>query len=103
MVRTQHPYGGQCAITGSDAGPALEAAHPRPYRGVDSNVISDGLPLRGDIHTLFDLGLLAIDPVTRQIVVSKLLAQPSTRYMQFKMGIRARWQPTPPHQPRSPR
>lgn len=52
-------YGGQCAITGSDAGPALEAAHPRPYRGVDSNVISDGLPLRGDIHTLFDLGLLA--------------------------------------------
>ena len=97
-------YGGQCAITGSDAGPALEAAHPRPYRGVDSNVISDGLPLRGDIHTLFDLGLLlAIDPVTRQIVVSKLLAQPSTRYMQFKMGIRARWQPTPPHQPRSPR
>lgn len=30
--------------------------------------------LRADIHTLFDLGLLALDPMTRIIMVSKLLA-----------------------------
>ncbi len=33
----------------------------------------NGLPLRADIHTLLDLRLLAIEPGTRAIVVSKLL------------------------------
>lgn len=36
--------------------------------------MTNGLLLRADIHTLFDLGLLAPDPVTRIIAVSKLLA-----------------------------
>lgn len=67
-------YGGQCAITGFDAAPALEGAHLRPYRGPESNVVTNGLLLRSDIHTLFDLRLLAVDPVTRTIVLSKLLA-----------------------------
>jgi hypothetical protein len=61
-------------ITGCDADAALEAAHLRPYRGPASNTVSNGLPLRADIHTLLDLRLLAIDPATRAIVVSKLLA-----------------------------
>jgi putative restriction endonuclease len=67
-------YGGRCAITGFDAAPALEGAHLRPYRGPESNVVNSGLLLRSDIHTLFDLRLLAVDPVTRTIVLSKLLA-----------------------------
>jgi putative restriction endonuclease len=67
-------YSGRCAITGFDAAPALEGAHLRPYRGPDSNHVTNGLLLRADIHTLFDLRLLAPDPVTRMIVVSKLLA-----------------------------
>jgi hypothetical protein len=67
-------YGGKCAITGCDAAVALEAAHLRPYRGPDSNTVSNGLLLRADIHTLLDLRLIAIDPQTRAIVVSKLLA-----------------------------
>jgi hypothetical protein len=67
-------YGGQCAVTGFDAAPALEGAHLRPYRGPASNDVTNGLLLRADIHTPFDLGLLAPDPVTRTIVVSKLLA-----------------------------
>jgi hypothetical protein len=71
-------YGGRCAVTGYDAAEALEAAHLRPYRGPESNVASNGLLLRADIHTLFDLPLLAVDPVTRTVVVSKLLA--GTRY-----------------------
>ena len=52
----------------------MEAAHLRPYRGPASNTVSNGLPLRADIHTLLDLRLLAIEPATRAIVVSKLLA-----------------------------
>jgi putative restriction endonuclease len=67
-------YGGRCAVTGFDAAPALEGAHLRPYRGPDSNHVTNGLLLRADIRTLFDLGLLAPDPVTRIITVSKLLA-----------------------------
>jgi putative restriction endonuclease len=71
-------YGGRCAVTGYDAAEALEAAHLRPYRGPESNAVNNGLLLRADIHTLFDLPLLAVDPVTRTVVVSKLLA--GTRY-----------------------
>jgi putative restriction endonuclease len=67
-------YRGRCAVTGFDAAAALEGAHLRPYRGPESNAVTNGLLLRADIHTLFDLGLLAPDPVTRTIVVSKLLA-----------------------------
>jgi putative restriction endonuclease len=71
-------YRGRCAITGYDAAESLEAAHLRPYRGPESNVVSNGLLLRADIHTLFDLPLLAVDPATRTVVISKLLA--GTRY-----------------------
>jgi putative restriction endonuclease len=67
-------YRGRCAVTGSDAAAALEGAHLRPYRGPESNAVNNGLLLRADIHTLFDLGLLAPDPATRAIVISKLLA-----------------------------
>jgi putative restriction endonuclease len=74
-------YGGRCAITGFDAVAALEGAHLRPYRGPESNSVTNGLLLRADIHTLFDLSLLAPDPHTRVIVVSKLLME--TQYATF--------------------
>ena len=67
-------YQGRCAVTGCDAAAALEAAHLRPYRGPESNTVTNGLLLRADIHTLLDLRLLAPDPATRAIAVSKLLA-----------------------------
>jgi hypothetical protein len=46
-------YIGRCAVTGFDAAPALEGAHLRPYRGPESNDVTNGLLLRADIHTLF--------------------------------------------------
>jgi hypothetical protein len=55
-------YSGRCAITGCDAVAALEAAHIVPYTGPQSNHITNGLLLRGDIHTLFDLDLIGINP-----------------------------------------
>ena len=67
-------YQGRCAITGCDAPWVLEAAHLRPYRGPDSNTVTNGLLLRCDLHTLLDLRLLAVDPHGRTIVMSKLLA-----------------------------
>ena len=47
----------------------------RPDRGPDSNTVTNGLLLRADIHTLLDLRVLASDPATRAIVISKLLAR----------------------------
>jgi hypothetical protein len=63
-------YGGRCAVTRCDAVEALEAAHIQPYRGPASNVVSNGLPLRSDIHTLYDLDLIAIDPDTHEVALS---------------------------------
>jgi HNH endonuclease len=60
-------HSNKCVITGCDIVGLLEAAHIRPYRGVDDNHPSNGLLVRCDIHTLFDLDLLGINPNTRQI------------------------------------
>ena len=48
-------YNSRCAITGCDIEPALEAAHIIPYKGTETNCPQNGLLLRADIHTLFDL------------------------------------------------
>lgn len=65
-------YGQRCAITGSNAAAVLEAAHIRPYRGKHTNRMDNGLLLRADIHTLFDLGLIWITPERRVVVAPSL-------------------------------
>ncbi|MEN4751548.1 HNH endonuclease [Pseudomonas sp. Ps21-P2] len=55
-------YNYRCAVTGCEIEALLEAAHIVPYQGADTNVVSNGLLLRADIHTLFDLGLCWVDP-----------------------------------------
>jgi len=54
-------YEHKCPITNYDATEALEAAHIIPYRGPVTNHPTNGLLLRADVHSLFDLGLIAID------------------------------------------
>jgi predicted restriction endonuclease len=66
-------YGGRCAVTGCDAVAALEAAHIVPYTGTESQQISNGLLLRADIHTLFDLDLICIDPRTLAVALAAVL------------------------------
>jgi predicted restriction endonuclease len=63
-------YGGRCAVTGCDAVAALEAAHIVPYAGPQSNHVTNGLLLRADIHTLFDLDLIGIEPNSLTISVA---------------------------------
>lgn len=67
-------YERRCAITGCDVVDALEAAHIVPYRGPHSDHPSNGLLLRADVHTLFDLGLLSVDSVTMTVVTAPELA-----------------------------
>ena len=60
-------YKNTCVVTGCKIVDILEAAHIRPYRGKNDNHPSNGLLLRADIHTLFDLNLIAIDPDTMKV------------------------------------
>ena len=55
-------FGDRCLVTGCEVLSVLEAAHISPYRGEDDNHPANGLLLRADIHTLFDLDLLGIEP-----------------------------------------
>jgi hypothetical protein len=60
-------YGNQCMIRGLKLLDVLEAAHISPYRGTDDNHPDNGLLLRADLHTLFDLNLLGINPESLEV------------------------------------
>lgn len=51
---------GQCAITGCTVKASLEAAHIIPFVDGRSNVVTNGLCLRADIHRLYDRNLITI-------------------------------------------
>lgn len=74
-------YDGKCAVTGYSAISALEAAHIVPYMGPETDDLTNGLLLRADIHTLFDLGLIAIDSSTMKVLLSPELLD--TEYVEL--------------------
>ena len=76
---------GCCVISGCSVTHAIEAAHIVPYKGDKTNVIENGLLLRADIHTLFDLGLISISPVEHTVKISQRLI--GTEYESFE-GIK---------------
>ena len=55
-------YGGACAVSGCRILSLLEAAYISPYRGTHTNRVDNGILLKTDWHTLFDLGLFTIRP-----------------------------------------
>src|SRR5439155_9699074 len=63
-------YRYRCAMTSERTLPVLEAAHIRPYAEGGEHVLSNGLLLRSDLHTLFDLGYVTVDPRNKKILVS---------------------------------
>lgn len=75
-----------CAITGTKELSVLEAAHIIPYseKFADRDRLGNGLLLRSDVHRLFDLHLISINPTTRRVVVSDQVQ--STDYQ----GLRGR-------------
>lgn len=66
-------YDRKCSITGCPVQDVLEAAHIYPYRGLDTNKVTNGLLLRADLHTLFDCGLIAVDPAEKKVLVAPAL------------------------------
>lgn len=58
-------YQRRCAVTGERTLPALDAAHIRPFAEGGAHEASNGILLRRDIHSLFDLGYVTITPEMR--------------------------------------
>jgi len=69
LVTDAYQY--RCAMTSERTLPVLEAAHIKPYAAGGEHALSNGLLLRSDLHTLFDLGYVTVDPNERKIVVSR--------------------------------
>lgn len=74
-------YGGHCAISDCDLADALEAAHIFGYMGKETNVIVNGLLLRADLHTLYDLGHITIDPASMKVVIAPKLQASKYAYL----------------------
>lgn len=63
-------YRYRCAMTSERTLPVLEAAHIRPFAKGGEHTLSNGLLLRSDLHKLFDLGYVTVDPKEKKILVS---------------------------------
>lgn len=77
-------YEAKCAFTECPVLPTLEAAHITPYLGAATNRTENGLLLRADIHTLWDLGLMAIHPKTNLISVAPAILDDTYRSLHGK-------------------
>jgi len=66
-------YQDKCAVTGHGPKDVLEAAHIQPHSEDGRNSTDNGLLLRADIHTLFDLHLISVDPESLKVVISPQL------------------------------
>jgi putative restriction endonuclease len=65
-------YDRACAVTTEHSLPVLEAAHIKPYSDGGSHEVRNGLPLRRDLHRLFDLGFVTVKPDRRFTVSAHL-------------------------------
>jgi len=77
-------YQSKCCITETSDLVVLDAAHITPYNGPSTSTVNNGLLLRTDLHTLFDLGLLGIEPTTLSIMVHNSIEEPEYRALQGK-------------------
>lgn len=71
-------YQGRCALTRWDAEKALEAAHIVPWSDDGEDSPRNGMLLRADVHTLFDLHYVSVDPSQWRVYVADPIAD--TRY-----------------------
>lgn len=68
-------YRYRCAMSGERTLPVLEAAHIRPYSQTEDHSLPNGLLLRSDLHKLFDLGYIGVNPMTLRIEVSRRIRE----------------------------
>jgi hypothetical protein len=66
-------YGSKCCMTGTTAIEVLEAAHIQSYSKLGTNSVTNGLLLRSDLHVLFDLFMVSVDPESGSIYCSQAI------------------------------
>lgn len=66
-------YGAICAFTGMCPPEALEAGHLYSYASTGKHHRNGGLLFRRDLHRLFDLGHIVINPMTSSVDVSDVM------------------------------
>jgi putative restriction endonuclease len=89
-------YGGGCAITSEHSMPALEAVHIRPWSLGGQHEVSNGLPLRRDIHRLFDLGYMSARPDGRLLVSPRLQSEFANVHTYYALEDQRLARPTDP-------
>ncbi|MBL5882718.1 HNH endonuclease [Lelliottia aquatilis] len=78
----------QCAVSDCAIVDILEAAHITAYKNDTHNHVSNGLLLRCDMHTLYDLDLFAIDPDSLLIYFAPQIQDKEyTRYHGKKLHV----------------
>ena len=87
-------YGDLCMISNCKILAILEAAHIAPYRGIKDNHVSNGLLLRADIHTLFDLNLIGIEPQSLCIYVHQDIESEYSMYSGVKLICTSKARPS---------
>ncbi|WP_244549981.1 HNH endonuclease [Bradyrhizobium erythrophlei] len=91
-------YEGKCAVTGCNQQSVLEAAHIIGFRKRGRYEAANGLLLRADWHTLFDLGLRAINPRGFRVELSdRITDKEYTRFhgRRIKIPMDTRYAPSP--------
>lgn len=68
-------FGAVCAFSGPAPAQALEAAHLYSYAAAGKHHPNGGLLLRRDLHSLFDLGLIAVHPDTLVLDMAGVLLE----------------------------
>jgi hypothetical protein len=66
-------YGCICQICRCSLAELVEAAHVLPYAETCDNSTKNGVLLRSDFHTLFDLALMAINPKSMRVALHPAL------------------------------
>jgi putative restriction endonuclease len=86
-------YQRRCAVTKERTLPVLEAAHIKPYADGGEHRIDNGLLLRRDLHTLFDLGYLTVTPELKLEVSRRLKDDWENGREYYEMQGRELWLP----------
>lgn len=97
-----HAYGHKCAITGVALSAAIDAAHILPHAQEGINRTANGIPLRCDLHALFDAALIRLHPKTLEVIIAdsaheyrsysgKVVKVPSALVAETKAALAKLW------------
>lgn len=75
-------YNYRCCISSCPIESVLEAAHVTQYNGLKSDVVTNGMCLRADLHKLWDKYMIAIHPESKQVEIADVLE--NTDYVTYK-------------------